>query len=58
MEKKTLVALLGELEQEMLRLGYSPGSMNFYRREWQKLQQFAVEKSELHYSEKLGMNFL
>ncbi len=58
MEKKTLAALLGELEQEMLRLGYATGSMNFNRREWQKLQQFAAEKSEFHYSEKLGMEFL
>jgi hypothetical protein len=54
MEKQTLTVLLGELEQELLRLGYTPGSMNFYRREWKKLQLFATEKGELHYSEKLG----
>jgi integrase/recombinase XerD len=58
MEKKTLVTLLSDLEQEMLRLGYTTGSMNFYRREWHKLQQFAAEKGEFHYSEKLGMEFL
>ena len=58
MEKQTLTTLLGELEQELLRLGYTPGSMDFYRREWKKLQLFAAEKGELHYSEKLGMEFL
>ena len=29
MEKQTLTALLGDLEQELLRLGYTPGSMSF-----------------------------
>ena len=58
MEKQTLTVLLGELEQELLRLGYTPGSMNFYRREWKKLQLFAEDKGEPHYSEKLGMEFL
>ena len=58
MEKQTLATVLGDLEQELLRLGYSPGSMNFYRREWKKLQLFAAEKSELHYNEKLGMEFI
>ena len=58
MENQTLATLLGELEQELLRLGYTPGSMNFYRREWKKLQLFAAEKGELHYSEKLGMEFI
>ncbi len=33
MEKQTLATLLGDLEQELLRLGYTLGSMNFYRRE-------------------------
>ncbi len=58
MEKQTLTTLLGELEQELLRLGYTPGTMNFYRREWEKLQLYAAEKGELHYSEKLGMEFI
>ena len=58
MEKQTLATLLGELDQELLRLGYTPGSMSFYRREWKKLQLFAAEKGELHYSEKLGMEFI
>jgi integrase/recombinase XerD len=58
MEKQTLTVLLGDLEQELLRLGYTPGSMDFYRREWKKLQLFAAEKNELHYNEKLGMEFL
>jgi|TARA_Y100000031_G_scaffold136875_1_gene161367 site-specific recombinase XerD len=58
MEKQTLTTLLVELEQELLRLGYTPGSMKFYRREWKKLQLFAAEKGERHYSEKLGMEFI
>ncbi len=35
MKKKSLVELLQDLEQEMLRLGYTQGSMQFYRRRWQ-----------------------
>ena len=39
MQKKPLAELLNELEQEMLRLGYTEGSMKFYRRRWQMLLQ-------------------
>ncbi len=38
-EKKTLCELLDDLEQEMLPLGYTEGSMHFYRRRWQMLVQ-------------------
>jgi hypothetical protein len=41
MQKKSLAELIYELEQEMLRLGYTEGSMKFYRRRWQMLLQFA-----------------
>jgi site-specific recombinase XerD len=58
MEMQTLTTLLDELEQELLRLGYATGTMNLYRREWKKLQLFAAEKSELYFSEKLGMEFI
>jgi len=42
----------------MLRLGYSKSSMQFYRRRWQMLRQFAVERNEIFYSERLGIDFL
>ncbi len=58
MQKKPLVDLLRDLEQEMLRLGYTNGSMQFYRRCWQKLLQFAEERGEVFYSEQLGVNFI
>ena len=58
MEKQTLSELLNELEQEMLRLGYSAGSMAFYRRRWQMLQDFAQEQGEVSFSEKLGIDFI
>ena len=58
MKNKSLVELLYDLEQEMLRLGYTSGSMQFYRRQWQKLLQFAQKRGEIFYSERLGMDFI
>lgn len=58
MQKKTLTDLLADLEQELLRLRYSEGSMKFYCRRWNQLLQFAQEKGELYYSEELGIDFV
>lgn len=58
MQKKPLTELLHELEQEMLRLGYTEGSMLFYRRRWQALLQFAQERDETYHSERLGIDFV
>lgn len=59
MQKKlSLTELIHDLEQEMLRLGYSNRSMKFYRRRWKMLLQFANERRELFYSEQLGVEFL
>ena len=58
MQKESLTKLLNDLEQEMLRLGYTEGSMKFYRRRWQMLLQFAQERGETHYSEQMGIDFV
>lgn len=58
MQNKPLVDLLRDVEQEMLRLGYTQGSMQFYRRRWQMLLRFAEERDEAFFSESLGMDFL
>ena len=58
MQKKPLIILLNNLEQELLRLGYSQGTMKFYRRRWQMLLQFAREQGETYYSEQMGLNFI
>lgn len=58
MQIKPLKELLQVLEQEMLRLGYTKGSMNFYRNRWRMLIKFAKTKGELYYSEKLGIEFI
>lgn len=58
MQNQTLAELILNLEQEMLRLGYTEGSMKFYRRRWQMLQRFAEERGESCYSERLGMDFV
>jgi len=58
MQKQTLAELIRDLEQEMLRLGYTEGSMKFYRRRWQMLLQFANEQGESCYSEQLGVAFV
>jgi integrase/recombinase XerD len=58
MQKKPLKDLLQELEQELLRLGYTEGSMKFYRNRWKKIIQFAKERDEVFYSEQLGINYV
>lgn len=58
MQKKSLVELIHELEQEMLRLDYTKASMQFYRRRWQMLLQFAQERGETCYCERLGVDFV
>ena len=58
MEKKSLAELIYGLEQEMLRLGYTNGSLQFYRRRWKMLLQFAQKRDELFYSERLGIDFV
>lgn len=58
MKKQSLVDLLHDLEQEMLRLGYTKGSMTFYRSQWRDLFLFAQERKQIFYSEQLGLDFL
>jgi integrase/recombinase XerD len=58
MQRKPLATLIHDLEREMIRLGYTEGSMKFYRSRWQKLLQFAHEQVETYYSEGLGINFV
>ena len=58
MQKQPLINLLNDLEQELLRLGYTQGTMKFYRRRWQMLLQFAREQEEIYYSEQMGLNFI
>jgi len=58
MQKKPLVKLLHDLEQALLRLGYTEGTMKFYRRRWQMLLQFAREREEAYYSEQMGVDFV
>lgn len=58
MQRKPLDVLICDLDQEMIRLGYTKGTMKFYRRRWQKLLQFAQERGEKFYSEQLGIDFV
>lgn len=58
MQREPLTKLIHDLEQEMLRLGYTEGSMMFYRRRWQMLLQFAKERGEAYYSEQMGIDFI
>jgi hypothetical protein len=58
MQSKPLKELLQELEQELLRLGYTEGSMTFYRRRWEQILHFVGGKNEIYYSEQLGLDFV
>ena len=57
MQKKLLIELLHDLEQEMMRLGYSKGTIRIYRQSWTKFIQFAKGRGEFFYSEQLGLDF-
>jgi len=58
MPQQTLNALLQDLEQELLRLGYTKGSMTFYRNRWRKLEEYAVRCGQVSYTEQLGIDFV
>ena len=58
MDKTYLPDLISGLEQELLRLGYTKGSMSFYRRRWNQLMAYAEDRGEYFYTERLGMDFL
>ncbi len=56
--QQSLVELLHEVEQEMIRLHYTKGTLSFYRRRWKMLLNFANERGKTEYSEKLGFDFV
>jgi site-specific recombinase XerD len=58
MQKKPFKDLLQELEQELLRLGYTEGSMRFYRNRWKRILQFAEERNKVFYSEQFGIDYI
>lgn len=58
MQKQMLHELLQDLEHELLRLGYTKGSMIFYRNRWRKLEAFADRKGQVYYTEQLGIDFV
>lgn len=58
MKKILLTGLLHDLEQQLLSLGYTNGSIKFYRWQWKKLLEFAHERGEKFYSERLGIDFI
>ena len=58
MQQQTLHELLQDLEQELLRLGYTKGTMTFYRNRWRKLEDFADRKRQVYYTEQLGIDFV
>ena len=58
MQHEPLSTLISGLEQELIRLGYTEGSLCFYRNRWRKLMDFAEERGERCFSEQLGIDFV
>ncbi|HVB24509.1 MAG TPA: hypothetical protein VNG51_21405, partial [Ktedonobacteraceae bacterium] len=58
MQQQPLNALLQDLEQELLRLGYTEGSMTFYRNRWRKLEEYAARCGQVYYTEPFGIDFV
>ena len=57
-KQQTLHELLEDLERELLRLGYTKGSMTFYRSRWRRLEVFAGKNGQHYYTEQLGIDFV
>ena len=55
--QQSLHSLLIDLEKELLRIGYTEGTMAFYRHQWLLLEEYAFDKGETKFSEQLGMDF-
>lgn len=58
MQPQKLHELLQDLEQELLRLGYTKGTMTFYRNRWRKLEDFVDRNGQIYYTEQLGIDFV
>lgn len=58
MHHQPLPELLNDIEQEMIRLHYTEGTLSFYRRRLKMLMEFAKERGETEYSEQLGLDFV
>lgn len=58
MKQRTLHELLQDLEVELLRLGYTKGTITFYRNRWRKLEDFADRNGQVYYTEQLGIDFV
>lgn len=58
MEKRLLENIIQNLGQELLRLGYTEGTITFYRRRWKMLLEFAKERGEIYFTERLGIDFI
>jgi hypothetical protein len=58
MQRQTLCELFHDLEQFTKRLGYTKGTMTFYRSRWRKLGDFADKNGNVYYTEQLGIDFV
>src|SRR5437588_4469383 len=58
MQKETFKDRSHDVEQELVRLGYTKGTMTFYRNRWRKLEDFADRKGQVYYTEQLGIDFV
>ena len=58
MSQTLLADLLNELEQELIRLQYAQGTLEFYRRRWKWLLDFAGQQGVEVYTEAFGAAFL
>ena len=47
MEPQTLQDLLMDLEQDLLRLGYTKATMTFYRSRWRTLREFTAKNGNV-----------
>ena len=55
--QQSLHSLLTDLENELLRIGYTEASMTFYRCHWRMLEEYAFDRGVTVFSEQLGMDF-
>ena len=56
--KETIERTITRFGAGILRLGYTEGSMKFYRNRWQKISSLLKNRMKYTYSEQLGIDFV
>ena len=58
MKKTTIRDLVNRLEQELIRMGYAEGTLNYYRVNWKRIINHFDEMGETYFTEATAMQYV